>query len=221
MSEWRWRGYYRLCRHRLRRATWVAAVRPSRRTVRNPTDAGLGQGHATLGEPEAASHRRGIAAHHRPRYPQNVAPNPTTSEVFALMTWRDRRFAAISQAGLIENLSMPWSGFLPSLLPAWHRPADHWLDHRRLWPGVGESQLITGKLSDHIGRHLPNVMGMWICGTGVAMMLLGEGVVWWSVSPAVSGFGMALLYPNLSAAVADISPPNWRVFSHRHLSLLA
>ena len=24
------------------------------------------------------------------------------------------------------------------------------------------------------------------------------------------GFGMALLYPNLSAAVADISPPTWR-----------
>ena len=26
----------------------------------------------------------------------------------------------------------------------------------------------------------------------------------------LSGFGMALLYPNLSAAVADISHPNWR-----------
>ena len=30
------------------------------------------------------------------------------------------------------------------------------------------------------------------------------------LSAAVSGFGMALLYPNLSAAVADISHPNWR-----------
>ena len=28
--------------------------------------------------------------------------------------------------------------------------------------------------------------------------------------PAVTGFGMALLYPNLSAAVADIAHPNWR-----------
>jgi MFS family permease len=34
--------------------------------------------------------------------------------------------------------------------------------------------------------------------------------VWWSAAAAVSGFGMALLYPNLSAAVADISPPDWR-----------
>jgi MFS family permease len=42
------------------------------------------------------------------------------------------------------------------------------------------------------------------------MMLLGQGVVWWALSAAVSGFGMALLYPNLSAAVADISHPDWR-----------
>ena len=41
----------------------------------------------------------------------------------------------------------------------------------------------------------------WACGAGVA---------WWSLSAGVTGFGMALLYPNLSAAVADISHPNWR-----------
>jgi MFS family permease len=51
---------------------------------------------------------------------------------------------------------------------------------------------------------------MWICGAGVAMTPLGNGSLWWSASAAVTGFGMALLYPNLSAAVADISPPTWR-----------
>ena len=40
--------------------------------------------------------------------------------------------------------------------------------------------------------------------------MLGEGVAWWSLSAAVSGFGMALLYPTLSAAVSDIAHPNWR-----------
>jgi MFS family permease len=35
-------------------------------------------------------------------------------------------------------------------------------------------------------------------------------VAWWVMSAAVTGFGMALLYPNLSAAVADIAHPNWR-----------
>ncbi len=51
---------------------------------------------------------------------------------------------------------------------------------------------------------------MWLCGAGVGLMLLGEGVAWWSFSAALTGFGMALLYPNLSAAVADIAHPNWR-----------
>jgi MFS family permease len=69
---------------------------------------------------------------------------------------------------------------------------------------------ITGNLSDHIGRHRPNVWGIWICGAGVAMMQLNEGAIWWSLCAAVSGFGMALLYPNLSAAIADMSHPNWR-----------
>jgi len=39
---------------------------------------------------------------------------------------------------------------------------------------------------------------------------MGESIFWWSFSAAVTGFGMALLYPNLSAAVADIAHPNWR-----------
>ena len=30
-----------------------------------------------------------------------------------------------------------------------------------------------------IGRHRPKVRGLWICGGGVATMLLGQGVVWW------------------------------------------
>ena len=74
----------------------------------------------------------------------------------------------------------------------------------------GGSQLFTGRLSDRIGRHRPNVWGMWLCSVGVAAMVLGDNVVWWAASAAVSGFGMALLYPNLTAAVADIAPPAWR-----------
>ena len=74
----------------------------------------------------------------------------------------------------------------------------------------GVAQLFTGKLSDHVGRHRLNVWGMVICGGGVALMILYDGIAWWSLSAFVSGLGMALLYPNLSAAVADISHPNWR-----------
>ena len=74
----------------------------------------------------------------------------------------------------------------------------------------GVSQLVTGRLSDHVGRFWPNVLGMWICGAGVAALVLADGALWWSVSAGIAGFGMALLYPNLGASVADITPPAWR-----------
>jgi len=35
------------------------------------------------------------------------------------------------------------------------------------------------------------------------MVPLHDGVPWWSAAAAVSGIGMAMLYPNLSASVAS------------------
>ncbi len=161
---------------------------------------------------EAAKHKAGISSGPLPRYPDNIGAQPTTWEVFTLLSWRDKRLAAISQAGLVEKFvdALVWV-FYPVFLyqHGTSLPDIGWIVgvYGFVWGG---SQFFTGKLSDHIGRHIPNVIGMWICGTGVALMLLGEGMAWWSMSAAVSGFGMALLYPNLSAAVADISHPNWR-----------
>jgi MFS family permease len=145
-------------------------------------------------------------------YPAYIGMQPTTWEVFALISWRDKRLAAICQAGLVEKFvdALVWV-FYPVFLyrHGLSLPDIGWIVgvYGFVWGG---SQLFTGMLSDHIGRHKPNVWGMWICGAGVAMMLWNEGAIWWSFCAAVSGFGMALLYPNLSAAVADISHPNWR-----------
>lgn len=161
---------------------------------------------------EAASDRHDTTGTPKPRYPANVSAQPGTWEIFTLVSWRDRRLAAISQAGLVEKFAdaLVWV-FYPIFLyqQGVSLPNVGWIIgvYGFVWGG---SQLLTGRLSDHIGRHLPNVWGMVICGTGVAMMMLGHGVAWWAISAAVSGFGMALLYPNLSAAIADISHPTWR-----------
>jgi MFS family permease len=74
----------------------------------------------------------------------------------------------------------------------------------------GGSQLWTGPLSDRLGRKWPIVAGMWMCGAGVAMMVVVEGLTAWSLSAAITGVGMALLYPTLIAAIGDISHPDWR-----------
>ena len=39
----------------------------------------------------------------RPRYPTGVSAQPSTREMFALMSWGDRRMAALCQAGLVEK----------------------------------------------------------------------------------------------------------------------
>jgi MFS family permease len=160
---------------------------------------------------EAAGHRL-APPRHRPRYPEGVPAHPATFEVFALMSWRDKRLAALSQAGLVEKFvdALVWV-ILPVFLVARGASLTQigWIvgAYGIVW---GISQLFTGRLSDHVGRFWPNVLGMWICGVGVALVPLGQGAAWWSISAGIAGFGMALLYPNLSAAVADITPPAWR-----------
>ena len=161
---------------------------------------------------EGKKYAAGLTTGAPPRYPSNISTTPGTWEVFMLMSWRDARMASISQAGLVEKFvdALVWV-FFPVYL------YQHGLSLAGIgWVvGVygfvwGLSQFFTGHLSDRIGRKKPIVAGMWLCGAGVALVLLGEGELWWSFAAAVMGFGMALLYPTLSAAVSDIAHPNWR-----------
>jgi len=161
---------------------------------------------------EAAKHAPGAAQALRPRYPHGISAHPSTKEIFTLMSWRDKRLMALSQAGMVEKFvdALVWI-FYPVFLyqKGVSLPNVGWIIgfYGFVWGGA---QLFTGRLSDRVGRHMLNVWGMWICGAGVAAMMLGDRVALWAASAAVSGFGMALLYPNLSAAVADISHPSWR-----------
>ncbi len=148
----------------------------------------------------------------RPRYPAGVSAQPGTREMFALMSWGDRRMAALCQAGLVEKFvdALVWA-FWPVYL---HQrgvslPGIGWIVgvYGFTW---GAAQFFTGRLSDTLGRQRMNVWGMWICGAGVALMPFGSSPAWWSAAAAVAGLGMAMLYPNLSAAVADIAHPTWR-----------
>ena len=149
---------------------------------------------------------------YRPRYPANISNEPSTWEIFTLMSWRDKRLMALSQAGLVEKFvdALVWV-FFPVFL--YHHGVSlsgiGWVAgaYGFVWGGA---QLFTGKLSDHAGRHMLNVWGMWVCAAGVGLMLAFDTVLWWTLCAALSGLGMAMLYPNLSAAVADIAHPNWR-----------
>jgi MFS family permease len=148
----------------------------------------------------------------KPRYPNNVSAKPGTWEMFTLMSWRDKRMAAFCQAGLVEKFVDAWMWVI---YPVWlfqrgvPLPQIGWLvgAYGITW---GVSQFFTGRLSDRIGRLRPIIWGMWLCGAGVAIMPLLDSAFGLAVAGMLSGFGMALLYPNISAAVADIAHPDWR-----------
>ena len=132
--------------------------------------------------------------------------------VFALATWRDRSLAAVSRAGLVNNLNegMAWGlfpiyfalgglglgtvGLLVAIAPA-------------VW-GVG--QLFTGALSDRIGRKWLIAGGQFSEALGLAVIALGDSFDIWVVGSALFGAGTAMAYPTLIAAVGDIAHPNWR-----------
>jgi MFS family permease len=161
---------------------------------------------------EARRHAEGRHEGPIPRFPKNFPNEPTTREMFRLMSWGDKRMAAFCQAGLVEKFvdALIWVFY-----PVYFYQRGMGLAEIGWVVGVygfvwGGSQFLTGKLSDHVGRIWPIISGMWICGAGIGITLLGDSVLWWSFSAAVTGFGMALLYPNISAAVSDIAHPNWR-----------
>ena len=161
---------------------------------------------------EAKAHDSGTHTGPRPRFPENVPAHPSTLEIFALVTFRHRTFAALSQAGCIEKFvdALVWAFFPVYLLgKGLTLPQIGWVIgvYGMVW---GASQLWTGPLSDRWGRKVPIVLGMWIAGAGIAITMLVEGFAAWCIAAAITGVGMALHYPTLIAAVGDISHPNWR-----------
>lgn len=135
-----------------------------------------------------------------------------TGAVFALVSWRNPSFMALSQGGCVEKFvdALMWA-LVPVYLVA--RGATlieiGWITgiYGLVWGG---SQLWTGPLSDRIGRKPPIVAGFVIAGAGVLAFPQLSGATAWAAAAAVTGLGMALLYPTLMAAVGDLAHPSWR-----------
>ena len=64
--------------------------------------------------------------------------------------------------------------------------------------------------SDRIGRKWLIACGLWLVALGILGVLLMQGFAIWLAAAALMGIGMAMLYPNIIAAVNDISDPRWR-----------
>lgn len=134
------------------------------------------------------------------------------SQLFAFATWQNKPLMALNQAGLVEKFvdALIWV-LLPVYLLAQNISLIEASAIITIYGVVwGGSQLITGPLSDKIGRKALIVGGMWICGLGSYALIQTDSIWLWSLEAAMIGVGMAMLYPTLGAAVADNSPAHER-----------
>jgi MFS family permease len=150
-------------------------------------------------------------ARHQPR---PAGPPPPAREIIALVSWKDRTLAAVSQAGLVSNLNdgLVWV-VLPVLLAS-HGVSVTGIGYvKALYPFMWAAGMIaTGHLADRIGRKPPIIAGMLIQAAGLAVITAGiaQALAAGLAGAFLLGAGTALAYPTLLAAVTDATHPAWR-----------
>ncbi len=133
-------------------------------------------------------------------------------EVFWRTTLRDRNLSSVSQAGLVNNLNdgMAW-GLFPLVFAASGLRLDAVGALAALYPAVwGLGQIVTGGLSDRVGRKPLIVGGMWLQAIGIAVVAASSSAWEFAVAAVLLGIGTAMVYPALLAAVGDVAHPSWR-----------
>ena len=134
--------------------------------------------------------------------------------VFQDTSWRNRSLRGASQAGLVNNLNdgLTW-GVFPLLFASRGLGLAAIGLIKGLYPLLwGAGQLVTGRLSDTLGRKPLIVAGMLVQATAfpAALMLPGRPLIAGIISATLLGLGTAMVYPALIASVADHTHPSWR-----------
>jgi len=86
---------------------------------------------------------------------------------------------------------------------------------KAVYPGVwGALQVVTGPLSDRIGRKGLIAGGMVVQAGGIWLTVLVPAYSAWIVGAALQGLGTAMVYPTLLAVIGDLAHPSWRATSY-------
>lgn len=133
-------------------------------------------------------------------------------EVFWRTTATNATLSSVSQAGLVNNLNdgMAW-GLFPLVFAAAGLGLAEigWL--AALYPATWSlAQLVTGALSDRVGRKPLIVWGMWVQAVGIAVTALVHTFTGFAAGAVLLGIGTAMVYPTLLAAIGDVAHPSWR-----------
>jgi MFS family permease len=137
---------------------------------------------------------------------------PSFKDIFLLTSWKNRTLFGVSQAGLVNNLNdgLAW-GVFPLFFAAGGLSIEQIGLLAGVYPGVWSvAQLLTGALSDRLGRKGMIVGGMLLQGVAIGLLPLVQGFAWWVMAMVLLGLGTALVYPTLLAAISDVAHPDWR-----------
>jgi len=137
---------------------------------------------------------------------------PSTREIVVRTSLREPALSACSQAGLVNNLNdgLAW-GLFPLLFVRSGLPVAQVGLLAALYPAVwGLGQLLTGPLSDRLGRKPLITGGMLLQAVALAGTALAGSFRPWAASAILLGIGTAMVYPTLLAAISDVAHPSWR-----------
>jgi MFS family permease len=132
--------------------------------------------------------------------------------IFRRVSWQDKAFFSLSQGGLVNNLNdvVIW-GLLPLLAVSAGISIEQAAALGGTYLGMwGISQLVTGPLSDRVGRKPLITGGLWVQTVGIALFALSAGEFAWLLAAAIMGVGTGMVYPTLLAAISDLAHPEWR-----------
>lgn len=153
-------------------------------------------------------------------HPSSEHKSPSFGQVFAETSFRNPTLFSVSQAGLVNNLNdgMIW-GLFPLLLSSYGLSVTRIGILAASYPAVwAVSQIGTGALSDKWGRKWLIAIGMWVQAGGIWLIAWAPNLTndrayrfWlWTIGSLLLGFGTALVYPTLLAAIGDVVHPGWR-----------
>lgn len=173
--------------------------------------AAVGLGLSTVAVDETHGHAHHEATTHA-SCAAGVGDGLSTRDVFILTSFRERALSAASQAGMVNNLNdgLAW-GLFPLFFAAAGLTVGEIGVLAAIYPAVwGLGQLVTGGLSDRIGRKPLIAGGMLTQAAAIAAIAATEGFWAWAAGAALLGVGTAMVYPTLLAAIGDVAHPAWR-----------
>ena len=169
---------------------------------------------------ETIPHARLEAGLHTPAASETGAPagqpssggRPSLREIFALTSWKDRTLFSVCQAGLVNNLNdgMSW-GIYPLFFSSLGLGVAAIGTIKAVYPATwGILQILTGQLSDRVGRKWLIAGGMVVQAAGIWLTVAVPVYAAWIVGAVLQGMGTAMVYPTLLAAISDVAHPQWR-----------